>query len=76
MKKKYFEVELLSDVVITERSATEGGHRSLDYLPGSVFLGVAAKRMYDDLSKDESYSLFHSGKMRFGNAYPVVEHGV
>jgi len=42
-------------------------HRSLDYLPGANLLGATAEKLYSsDLVS--SFQIFHSGKVRFGNA--------
>ncbi len=72
MNIQYFKVSLLEDTVISERSATEGRHGSLNYLPGSTFLGAVAARLYKQLQED-AYTVFHSGKVRFGNALPLSE---
>lgn len=72
MNIKHFKVTLLEDTVISERSATEGRHGSLNYLPGSSFLGAVAARLYQQLHED-AYIVFHSGKVRFGNALPLSE---
>ena len=64
---------LLDDVVASERPATEGGHASLDYLPGAMLLGAAAARLYARLPRNDAYRLFHSGKLRFGDATPLVD---
>ncbi|MDS4031992.1 MAG: hypothetical protein RKO66_18265 [Candidatus Contendobacter sp.] len=63
---------LLDDVVASERPATEGGHTSLDYLPGAMLLGAAAARLYSKLSRGEAYTLFHSGRVRFGDGLPLA----
>ena len=70
MKTLHFTARLLADAVISERAATTGGHRTLDYIPGANLLGAAAAQLYN---KDQavSFQLFHSGKVRFGNAYPL-----
>lgn len=70
MKTVHFTARLLSDAVISERSATIGGHRCLDYLPGAVLLGAAAASLYHQ-NPEAAFLLFHSGKVRFGNAYPL-----
>ncbi len=74
MKKRLI-IELLEDVILSQQSATTGEHSSLPYLPGSVLLGVAAARLYarEDL---DPFLLFHSGSVRFGNAYPVSVTGL
>ncbi len=53
-------------------SATEGFNDSLDYLPGAKFLGIAAAALYDD-QKGSTLELFHSGKVRFGDAHPILD---
>lgn len=70
MKIQYFKVTLLEEVVISERAATEGGHRSLSYLPGSTFLGAVAAHLYQALGEN-AYTVFHSGKVRFSHALPL-----
>lgn len=74
MKTITFSARLLADAVISERSATTGGHRSLDYIPGATLLGAAASTLYAKLG-DDAFTVFHSGKVRFGNAYPLTENG-
>lgn len=69
MKEMFFRVSLLSDLVINSKLSTEGNMTSLDFIPGSNFLGITAGKLYPVLSMDENYSIFHSGKVRFGNAY-------
>jgi CRISPR-associated protein Csx10 len=76
MKTLTFSATLLSDTVISEHSATAGGHSCLDYLPGARFMGLCAGHLYESLSPDDAFTLFHSGKVRFGNAYPLSENGI
>lgn len=69
-------ITLKDDVIISASSATTGGHKTLDYIPGSLLLGVAASRMYKKIEKpDHAWALFHSGKVSFGNAYIVSSSG-
>jgi len=68
MKEIYYKVTLLSDVVLNRTLATEGNMTSLDYIPGSNFLGMVASKLYTTLSNEESYRIFHSGAVRFGDA--------
>lgn len=70
------EITLLEDAVFSERSATEGGHRGLDYVPGAALLGAAAARLYSTLTADDAFLMFHSGRVRFSNALPVGPAGV
>lgn len=58
-----------SDLVISARHGTEGGHTSLDYIPGSALLGVAVGAWLRSGNRFEA-DLFLSGKLRFNNAYP------
>lgn len=74
------DIVLRDDCVFSERSATVGGHRGLDYVPGATLLGVAASRLYPQIAAgsfdaDSAYVLFHSGKVRFGHGRPVDESG-
>ncbi len=68
MKESYYKVTLLSDVVLNSTLATEGNMSSLDYIPGSNFLGMVASKLYTTLSNEVSYRIFHSGAVRFGDA--------
>ena len=69
----WLEIELLSDVILSQSAATTGGHDSLDYLPGSVLLGAAAARLF----KQPGFGpeLFLSGKVRFGDGLPLLPSG-
>jgi len=68
MKRLKFKCTLLSDIIISAQTATEGEHQSLNFIPGSNFLGILATAMYNDNS-EKNYTLFHSGKVRFGDAH-------
>lgn len=76
--KLYFSCTLLSDTVLTGQAATEGFHPSLDYIPGSKFLGIVAADMYDtdEDAKQKTLDLFHNGEVKFGNAYPYCDEEV
>lgn len=67
---------LLDDVVVSASSATAGGHRSLDYLPGALFMGAAARRLYSwALAEGWAFDAFHGGRVGFGDGYPVHANG-
>jgi len=66
MDRKIFQCTFLSDVILNSVTATEGSHKSLDYIPGSTFLGIVAKN-YKNISN--TYNMFHSGKVLFGDAH-------
>ena len=70
MRKIDFSCTLLSDVVINADANTEGNIMVHDYVPGSNFLGIVAKA-YDRFG-DRAFDVFHSGKIRFGDAHPVL----
>ncbi len=67
MREQWLQVELLDNVVVSADSATEGGHRCLDYLPGAVFLGASAAKLYADLQAE----VFLRGRVRFDAALPL-----
>jgi hypothetical protein len=82
MRTLQFKCTLLSDVIINQNSATEGINQTLDFIPGSNFLGIAAGSLYFDethpddknkLSLSDSALVFHSGKVRFGDAHPAYD---
>ena len=70
MIKQIYECTLLSDVILNQTSATEGEMESLDFIPGNTFLGIAAGALYGKLKPQEAATVFHSGKVRFGDAHP------
>lgn len=71
MKRMKFKCTLLSDVIINQKAATEGSNTTLDFIPGNVFLGIVASH-YQDFG-DKALEVFHSGKVRFGDAHPVSQ---
>ncbi|MGM9745885.1 MAG: hypothetical protein ACI30H_02865 [Paludibacteraceae bacterium] len=70
MKTLKFKCTLLSDVILNQKAATEGPNKTLDFIPGSCFLGIVASK-YAEFEKDgKAMEIFHSGKVRFGDAHP------
>ena len=72
MEKIQFKCELLSDIVLNDSSATEGKRRSLDFIPGNNFLGIAAAQLYEK-TDETAWCIFHSGHVRFGDAHPSTD---
>lgn len=70
MQELVFQVEFKSDIVLPASSNTEGNISQLDFIPGSNFLGMVAKN-YTEFSN--SFDVFHSGKVRFGDATLLVD---
>lgn len=70
MKPLKFKCTLLSDIILNQKAATEGPNATLDFIPGSNFLGIVAGELYNGLPAEESLAIFHSGKVRFGDAHP------
>jgi len=66
-----FKVTLLSDVILNVKAATEGNNETLDFIPGNNFLGIVAQNY--DAWGDDALTIFHSGKVRFGDAHPVTK---
>ena len=75
MKKYQYICKLRSDVVISSSTATEGVNPSLDYIPGSKFLGIVARKLYsmDAKKKLATLDIFHNGTVRFGDAHPYLD---
>ncbi len=73
MRTAFFHLTLDADVVVTERFAAQGSYPGLPFLPGNLFLGAAARRLYDALPVEDAFLVFHSGRVRFGAAYPVFD---
>ena len=72
MKTLQFKCKLLSDVILNQKAATEGSQDTLSFIPGNNFLGIVAKN-YNQFSTEEQVEIFHSGKVRFGDAHPTVQ---
>lgn len=81
MKKMIFKCKLLSDIIINQKAATEGNQETLDFIPGSNFLGIVAGALYFDendknnterLSPEDSLIVFHGKEVRFGDAHPAI----
>ncbi len=72
MKTVKFKCHLLSDIILSEKAATEGTQRTLDFIPGNVFLGIVAGQIYIGMNPEDSLILFHSAKVRFGDAHPLI----
>ena len=62
MKTLQFRITLLSDVILNQKSATEGSNSTLDFIPGNCFLGIVASRLYTKVTPEEALDLFHNGK--------------
>lgn len=71
MKELIFNIEFLSDIVLQASSNTEGSIEPLEFIPGSNFLGMVAKR-YKDFS--DSFNIFHSGLVRFMDANLLINN--
>lgn len=70
-----FKCELLSDVILNQKSATEGNRETLDFIPGNNFLGIVASQLYnDELDREKARILFHSKEVRFGDGHPANQN--
>lgn len=67
-----FKCTLESDLILSQTSSSEGNQKTLDFIPGNNFLGIVAGEIYKEGSPG-SLELFHSGKVRFGDAHPSVD---
>lgn len=71
MKVLKYKVELLTDIILNQKAATEGANTTLDFIPGGCFLGIVAREIYEGNSGEQNLTIFHSGKVRFGDAHPA-----
>lgn len=73
MKQLKFKCELLTDVILSQKSASEGSSLTLDFIPGSNFLGILAGKLYDikEISDSDKLKLFHTKEVRYGDAHPA-----
>ena len=70
MRELRFEITFKSPVVLQASSNTQSKMSSLDFIPGSAFLGMAASRYG---SFNDPFKIFHSGAVRFCDASPIKE---
>jgi CRISPR-associated protein Csx10 len=70
MIRRWFRIDLLNEAIFSVSSATAGGHGTLDYVPGAALLGAVA-RHYGSFG-DRTWDVFHSGRVQFGNGYPLI----
>ena len=73
MQELVYEVEFLSDIVLPATSNTEGNIQQLDFIAGSNFLGMVAKEYPEFEKRGISFDIFHSGKVKFGDATILKE---
>jgi len=64
---QYFKCTLIDDVILMASLATEGNMTSLDYIPGSNFLGMVANEIYNDGTMNP-YEDLHTNKVIFRDA--------
>lgn len=69
MQKIYFKISLKNDIIFQKYANTQGLNESLDFISGSVFLGLVAQK-YDEFSKP--FEIFHSAKVRFSSAKALI----
>ena len=73
MIRMKFTCTLLSDIILNQNAGSKEKQSTLDFIPGNVFLGIAASKLYASLPTEMSMTIFHSGKVRFGDAHPLYE---
>lgn len=71
MKRVDFDIELLSDVSVPESNRSQGGARSLDFVPGRALWGAVASALFRcGLDDSEGLALFRGRRLRFLDAVP------
>jgi len=79
MKQYTVTITAKEPLVLRTQSGSEVQSDVVDYIQGAKLLGLVAKHSYVDLkdtNTDAVYELFHSGNVRFGNAYPMCQQQV
>lgn len=74
MLSRRITIQLIDPLVLSQHGATTGNHECLSYIPGANLLGLAA-RAYAEFTPQEQWLVFHSGKVRFGDARIVGTAG-
>ena len=73
LRTYHFSLRLLSNVIVSQSSATAGDHQCLDYIPGGALLGVVATKIYNKLPLEQAQQVFHTNAVRFSDALPAKE---
>lgn len=73
MVRLKFTCTLLSDIILNQNAGSKEKQSTLDFIPGNVFLGIAAAKLYGSLEPEKSMAIFHSGNVRFGDAHPLCD---
>ncbi|CAK0739188.1 CRISPR-associated protein Csx10 [Gammaproteobacteria bacterium] len=66
------DLKLLDNVVFSLSNATQGEHQTLDYIPGSALMGVAAKSIFERLGEEKGALALLRGDLSFGNGMPKL----
>ena len=75
MSVRGFVVTLLDPVAVPAQAATSARLQTLTHLPGGTFQGIAEAKLYETLSQSDAFTAFHSGAIRFGDAFPLRDSG-
>ncbi|WP_298020118.1 hypothetical protein [uncultured Campylobacter sp.] len=70
MRELRFEITFKSPIILQASSNTQGKMSSLDFIPGSAFLGMVASR-YSGFG--DPFKIFHSGAVKFCDAAPIKD---
>lgn len=67
---------LQDDTLFSESSATEGGLRTLPYVPGASLWGAVAARLYSSFkARNLHHAAFHQDRLRFLDGLPLAASG-
>ncbi|WP_217542492.1 RAMP superfamily CRISPR-associated protein [Vibrio metschnikovii] len=69
---QWFKIELLGNLILSEKTATAGDHRSLDYIPATAIQGVIASRAYQQMPKAEADQLVLLQGAQISDALPML----
>ena len=70
-----FSCTLKSSVILNTHSASQGNNTTLDYIPGSCFLGIVANRLFPsggETTDPEAWRIIQSSEVKFSDAHPAV----
>lgn len=79
MKHYILTITAKEPLVLRTQLGSEVRSDVVDYIQGSKLLGLLAKQCYARLKQSDPatvYQLFHSGNVRYGNAYPMYQNQV
>jgi|GEM_PF-5749456 len=67
-------ITLREPCLLLDNTGTENNIRSLEFIPGNIFRGLVAAKLYNTYRSNEVIDLFHNGSVRYHDANPIIHN--